>query len=169
MRNQRNAFKGRRAWLSIAGALAAVIILGYALSSPGWAEDSRNNSTRQANETATIPRELLSPGGPLTMTDANLPGALKVYSPLVVDCWERGCRPCELIDPKINQMAADFKGKIVFAKVCIDDNPATMIKYGVKRTPTLLIFNNSTLVYRHVGNYPIDDLKNIILTVLHMR
>jgi len=121
----------------------------------------------QAN--GTIPQELLFPGAPLNMADENLPGALNVYSPLVVECWERGCRPCELMGPKIYQMASDFKGKIVFAKVCIDDNPLTMIKYGIERTPTLLIFNNSTLVYKHVGNYPIDDLKHIILTVLHMR
>jgi len=129
----------------------------------------RENSSEQAGEISSLSRELLFPGAPLTMTDANLPGALNVYSPLVVDCWERGCRPCELLDPKINQMAADFKGRIVFAKVCIDDNPETMIKYGVERTPTLLIFNNSNMVYKHVGNFPIDDLKHIILTVLHMR
>ena len=169
MRWHGNAFVGKTARIFIVFALAAIMIGGAVILPPAFAQDSGKNSSEQAGEISSLSRELLFPGAPLTMTDANLPGALNVYSPLVVDCWERGCRPCELLDPKINQMAADFKGRIVFAKVCIDDNPETMIKYGVERTPTLLIFNNSNMVYKHVGNYPIDDLKHIILTVLHMR
>ena len=44
-----------------------------------------------------------------------------------------------------------------------------MSKYGVSRTPTLLVFKNGTLVYKQVGNYPQEELEHIILTVLHMR
>jgi len=112
---------------------------------------------------------LVFPEAPVAMDDGSLDEALKIYSPFVLDCWEIGCRPCQLIDAKINQMAADFKGRIVFGKLCTNYNPIAAGKYGVSRTPTLLVFKNGSLVYKHVGNYPIEDLEHMILTVLHMR
>jgi hypothetical protein len=53
-------------------------------------------------------------------------GALKIYLPLVLDCWELGCWPCQKIETSIDQMASDFKGKIVFGKLCTDFNPITI-------------------------------------------
>ena len=122
----------------------------------------------QMNGNASGPAQMF-PESPVVMNDGDLDQALKIYSPFVLDCWEIGCRPCQLIEPKINQMAKDFKGRIVFAKLCIDRNPITMNKYGVSRTPTLLVFENGTLVYKQVGNYPQEELVHIILTVLNMR
>ncbi|NTV28025.1 MAG: hypothetical protein HGA93_05030 [Methanothrix sp.] len=106
---------------------------------------------------------------PIEVNDKNLDSMLKLYSPLVVDCWEIGCRPCELIEPTINEMAKDLKGRVVFGKLCIDRNAVTKNKYDVSRTPTLLIFRNGTLVFKNVGNYPKQKLEEIILTVLRMR
>lgn len=130
--------------------------------------DCRASPEGQMDVNASSPA-LVFPETPVAMDDGSLDEALKIYSPFVLDCWEIGCRPCQLIDAKINQMAADFRGKIVFGKLCIDYNPITMSKYGVSRTPTLLVFKNGTLVYKHVGNYPQEELEHIILTVLHMR
>lgn len=130
--------------------------------------DCQSAPERQMEVNATGPA-LVFPETPVAVDDRSLDGALKIYSPFVLDCWETGCRPCDLIDPKINQMAEDLKGRIVFGKLCIDYNPITMSKYGVSRTPTLLIFQNGSLVYKHVGNYPKDELEHIILTVLQMQ
>jgi thioredoxin 1 len=109
------------------------------------------------------------PDAPIVVNDDTLHEAIRNYSNLVLDCWEIGCPPCKLIEPKIDRMAEDFKGRIVFAKLCIDRNPVAMSKYGISRTPTLLVFKNSTLVAMQVGNYPQEELKRMILTVLHMR
>jgi thioredoxin 1 len=106
---------------------------------------------------------------PIEVDDKNLDSMLKLYSPFVVDCWEIGCRPCELIEPTINEMAKDLKGRVVFGKLCLDQNAVTKNKYDVSRTPTLLIFRNGTLVFKNVGNYPKQKLEEIILTVLRMR
>ncbi len=125
-------------------------------------------SDAQMNDSFTGPA-LVFPEATVAVDDKSLDGALKIYSPFVLDCWELGCRPCQLVDPKIDQMAEDLEGRIVFGKLCIDYNPITMRKYGVSRTPTLLVFKNGTLVYKHVGNYPKEELENIILTVRHMR
>ncbi|MCX6674000.1 MAG: thioredoxin family protein [Methanothrix sp.] len=144
-------------------ALALLCLLPLAMTG-----DCRASPEGQMDGGASSPA-LVFPESSVAVDDGGLDGALKIYSPFVLDCWEIGCRPCQLIDAKINQMAADFKGRIVFGKLCIDYNPITMSKYGVSRTPTLLIFKNGTLVYKHVGNYPKDELEHIILTVLHMR
>lgn len=130
--------------------------------------DCRAYPERQMNVNVSGPVRVF-PESSVVVDDESLDEALKIYSPFVLDCWETGCRPCDLIDPKINQMAEDFKGRIIFGKLCIDYNPITTSKYGVSRTPTLLVFNNGSLVYKHVGNYPQEDLEHIILTVLHMR
>ena len=114
-------------------------------------------------------RDLIFPDAPIELFDTSLDGALKIYSPLVVDCWELGCWPCQKMDTTLNQMASDFRGKIVFGKLCTDFNPVTTGSYGISRTPTLLIFSNGTLIYKHVGNYPREELENIILSALHMR
>ena len=106
---------------------------------------------------------------PIEVDDKNLDSMLKLYSPFVVDCWEIGCRPCELIEPTINEMAKDLKGRVAFGKLCIDQNAVTKNKYDVSRTPTLLIFRNGTLVFKNIGNYPKQKLEEIILTVLRMR
>ncbi len=107
------------------------------------------------------------PDAPVDVNDKNLDSMRMLYSPFVVDFWEIGCGPCKSIDPTINEMASDFKGQIVFGKLCIDKNAASKKKYGISRTPTLLIFKEGTLVYRHVGNYPKQKLEEIILTALN--
>jgi thioredoxin 1 len=107
------------------------------------------------------------PAVPVDVNDKNLNSMLMLYSPFVVDFWEIGCRPCKSIDPTINEMALDFKGQIAFGKLCVDRNAASKKKYGISRTPTLLIFKEGTLVYRHVGNYPKQKLEEIILTALN--
>jgi thioredoxin 1 len=144
-------------------ALAILCLLPLAMMG-----DCRAISDGQINVNATGPVRVF-PESPVVVNDGTMDEALKIYSPFVLDCWEIGCRPCQLIEPKINQMAEDFKGRIVFGKLCIDYNPITMSKYGVSRTPTLLVFKNGSLVYKQVGNYPQEELEHIILTVLHMR
>jgi thioredoxin 1 len=160
--------EGRAMMNSISGkatlmALAILCLLALAMTG-----DCRTAPEGQMSVNASGPAGVF-PEAPVAVDDGGLDGALKIYSPFVLDCWEIGCRPCQLIEPKINKMAEDFKGRIVFGKLCVDDNPITMSKYGVSRTPTLLVFKNGSLVYKQVGNYPQDELEHIILTVLHMR
>lgn len=112
---------------------------------------------------------LIFPDAPVELFDKSLDNALKIYSPLVVDCWELGCWPCQKMETTIDQMARDFKGEIVFGKLCTDFNPITTGKFSISRTPTLLVFSNGTPIHKHVGNYPREELEHIILTALGMR
>jgi thioredoxin-like negative regulator of GroEL len=109
------------------------------------------------------------PDAPLVITDSTLGSALEKYSPLVLDCWEKGCRPCQLIDRKIGEMAADLKGQVVFGKLNINQNAKTTTKYKVFNYPTILIFRNGTLICRHIGDIPKDELENLILSKLAVK
>jgi thioredoxin 1 len=100
------------------------------------------------------------------INDSTLGPSLKKYSPFVLDCWEPGCNPCHLIDPKIDEMARDLHGKVVFGKLNIKQNAKTMVKYRIFNYPTLLIFKNGSMIYRHIGNYPTTTLEEIVLKKL---
>jgi thioredoxin-like negative regulator of GroEL len=126
-----------------------------------------NASMSNASAGSIYKPEKWFPVVPVDVNDKNLDSMRMLYSPFVVDFWEIGCRPCKSVDPTINEMALDFRGQIVFGKLCIDRNAASKKKYGISRTPTLLIFKEGTLVYRHVGNYPKQKLEEIILAALN--
>lgn len=123
---------------------------------------------KKANSTSTnLGPEF--PDAPLVITDRTLRSSLEKYSPLVLDCWEKGCRPCQSIDRKIDEMAADLKGQVVFGKLDIKQNAGTATKYKVFNYPTILIFKNGALVYRHIGDIPKDELENLILSKLGIK
>jgi thioredoxin 1 len=105
---------------------------------------------------------------PLIINDSNLDSTLKNYTNVVLECWKYDCPPCELINPTIYEMANDLRGRVVFGKLCIIENPITSQKYDVTRAPTLLIFNRGTLIYKHVGNYPKQTLEEIIRDKLRL-
>ena len=109
------------------------------------------------------------PDAPLVITDGTLGSDLEKYSPLVLDCWEKGCRPCQSIDRKIDEMAADLKGQVVFGKLNINQNAKATTKYKVFNYPTILIFRNGTLICRHIGDIPKDELENLVLSKLDVK
>ncbi len=109
------------------------------------------------------------PDAPLVIIDSTLGSALDKYSPLVLDCWEKGCRPCQLIDRKIDEMAIELKGQVVFGKLNINQNAKTTTKYKIFVYPTILIFRNGSLVYRHIGDIPKNKLENLILSKLGIK
>lgn len=103
---------------------------------------------------------------PVTITDSTLDSAIKSYPLFVLDCWKEGCKPCQLISPTIDEMAQDFKDKVIFGKLLTDQNHKTRVKYHIYHYPMLLIFKNGSLLYKHLGNYPKAMLESIISSKL---
>ena len=76
---------------------------------------------------------------------------LQSDQPVLVDFWATWCAPCRAIAPAVEELAAQYKGKVKVAKVNIDDNQGTPQQYGIRSIPTLLVFKGGQVVEQIVG------------------
>lgn len=71
--------------------------------------------------------------------------------PVLVDFWAVWCGPCKAIAPLLDQIAEDKAGAVKIAKVDVDKNPGTAMRFGVRNIPTLLLFKDGQVVGQRVG------------------
>jgi thioredoxin 1 len=74
--------------------------------------------------------------------------------PTLVDFWAVWCGPCKMIAPVLDEIAAEYDGKLQVVKLDVDSNGATAMQYGVMGIPTLILFKKGQPVERIVGYMP---------------
>jgi thioredoxin 1 len=88
----------------------------------------------------------------LTLSDATFDETVGgAEKPVLVDFWAEWCGPCKMIAPVLEEIATEQGDKLEIAKLNVDDNPSTAMKYNVMSIPTLLVFKDGEPVKRLVG------------------
>jgi len=97
------------------------------------------------------------------VSDANFgEEVLSSKEPVLVDFWAEWCGPCRAIAPVLEELSSELQGKVKIVKLNVDENQQTMMRYGVRSIPTLILFKNGEPVDMKVGAGPKSDLQKWI-------
>lgn len=98
-----------------------------------------------------------------SVTDSNFAEEVVNASvPVLVDFWAPWCGPCRALGPVIDELSAEFAGKINIVKMNVDENPATPGQFNIRAIPTLILFKNGKVVEHITGAVSKSSLKELI-------
>lgn len=83
---------------------------------------------------------------------------LKSEIPVLVDFWAGWCMPCKMVEPVVEEIAAEYEGRLKVCKVNVDEAAKIAAEYKIMSIPTLAVFKGGELVERAVGALPKESI-----------
>ena len=102
----------------------------------------------------------------LAITKENYEEVLASQLPVVIDFWAEWCGPCRMIAPVVDELAAEYEGKVLIGKCDVEDNDEIIARYGVRNIPTIVFIKNGQTVDKQVGAVSKEVLKAKIENLL---
>ena len=99
-------------------------------------------------------------GNTLELTDANFDNEIiNSDIPSMVDFWAEWCGPCKAIGPIIEELASEYNGKIKIAKMDVDKNRETPVRFGIRNIPTLILIKGGEVKKTIIGSQSKSAIK----------
>ena len=105
----------------------------------------------------------------LEVNEENFPELVLAKSkdiPVMVDFWAEWCAPCKMLTPVLEEVARKYKGKILLAKLDVDQNPSLTAQFGIQSIPAVKIFSGGKVVSEFIGARPREEVEKIIGNIL---
>ena len=99
---------------------------------------------------------------PAKVTDSNFEKVVSEHPLALIDFWAVWCYPCRALEPTIEELAAEYSGKVFVGKLNVDENPKTAERFNVFSIPTMLIMKNGKEVERIVGLVPKKHIEAVL-------
>lgn len=81
---------------------------------------------------------------------------------VLVDFWAPWCAPCRMVAPVIEKIAEQYSGKVIVAKVDVDEQQELAIRYGIQTIPTIIFFKEGRLASKEIGVKPMSSFARMI-------
>jgi thioredoxin 2 len=100
---------------------------------------------------------------PLRLNDVNFQRVVQDATPkLLVDFYADWCAPCKMMAPALDEIAHEYEGDVLIAKLDTEQNPEVATRYGIRTIPTLIVFQNGREMLRQSGALRREQLELLL-------
>jgi thioredoxin 1 len=104
---------------------------------------------------------------PIHLTDASFEEeVVKSDLPVLIDFWAIWCGPCKMIASSMEQLAAEYNGKVKVCKMDVDEHPNTPARFGIRSIPTVLFFKDGEVIDQVIGAVPKSVLESKLIALI---